>query len=72
VLEHIDDPEPVVQKLMALLAPGGKMIVSGPMENLLYKTGRWLAGFSGHYHVRNIYQIEQILAGQGMQKRKNR
>jgi 2-polyprenyl-3-methyl-5-hydroxy-6-metoxy-1,4-benzoquinol methylase len=58
VLEHVDGLERYIERFAALLAPQGRVIVSGPTENALYKLGRALAGFSGHYHVRNIYDIE--------------
>jgi len=37
------------------------LVVSGPTENLLYRAGRLCAGYSGHYHVSTIYQIEREL-----------
>jgi 2-polyprenyl-3-methyl-5-hydroxy-6-metoxy-1,4-benzoquinol methylase len=70
VLEHVDDIEKYILCLTGLLKPDGQLIVSGPTENILYKMGRKLAGFSGHYHVRNIYHIEQVLAEKGMKKKK--
>ena len=62
VLEHVDDLEKVLAQLSSLLAPGGEIIISGPTENILYKLGRFLAGptYSGDYHVRNIYDIQDI------------
>lgn len=66
VLEHVDDLEKYLVKLASLLKEGGQMIISGPTENFLYKIGRTLAGFSGHYHVRNIYQIEKALTEAGL------
>ena len=29
----------------------------GPTENWLYKLGRRIVGFSGHYHVRDVHDI---------------
>lgn len=62
VLEHVDDLEKVLAQLSSLLAPGGEIIISGPTENIFYKLGRILAGptYSGDYHVRNIYDIQDI------------
>lgn len=68
VLEHIGQIEPYLYKLKTLLKEGGQIVVSGPTENVLYKIGRSLAGFSGHYHVRNIYQIEKSLLKAGFQR----
>jgi 2-polyprenyl-3-methyl-5-hydroxy-6-metoxy-1,4-benzoquinol methylase len=61
VLEHVDQLEPVIEFLKQLLAPTGYIIVTGPTENYLYKLGRALARYSGHYHVRNIYDINSAL-----------
>lgn len=68
VLEHVDDLEKYVNILYSLLNPGGKVIVSGPTENIIYKIGRKLAGFSGHYHVRNIYEIEKVFSDSTLQR----
>jgi len=57
VLEHVDDLEGMLRLFRDLLEPGGRLLISGPTENFLYKIGRKLAGFSGEYHVRNIYTI---------------
>jgi 2-polyprenyl-3-methyl-5-hydroxy-6-metoxy-1,4-benzoquinol methylase len=58
VLEHVDDLRPLLQLLSCKLRPDGVLIVSGPAENWAYRFGRWIAGFSGHYHVRNVYDVE--------------
>ncbi len=62
VLEHIEDLDRYVPVFKNLLAPGGKLIVSGPSENLLYSLGRKIAGkrFTGDYHVTNIKAIKKI------------
>jgi len=65
VLEHIENSSALLENLKNLLEPGGKLILSGPTENFWYRVGRKLAGFSGHYHVKNIYQIEQEFAAKG-------
>jgi SAM-dependent methyltransferase len=61
VLEHVPDLSATVLHLGALLRPGGRLVVCGPTENVLYKVGRWLAGFSGDYHVRDIEDIHQAV-----------
>ncbi len=38
------------------------MILSGPTENALYRLGRKIAGFDGHYHTTTIHHIEQAAA----------
>lgn len=68
VLEHVDELDKYLHKLKALLADKGQFVVSGPTENYLYKIGRSLAGFSGHYHVRNIYDIEKAMVSAGFQR----
>jgi 2-polyprenyl-3-methyl-5-hydroxy-6-metoxy-1,4-benzoquinol methylase len=72
VLEHVDNLERITEKLISLLKPQGEIVLSGPTESTFYKIGRKLAGFSGHYHVRNVYNIEQVLTEKGMKKKKNR
>ncbi|MBI5571325.1 MAG: class I SAM-dependent methyltransferase [Desulfomonile tiedjei] len=57
VLEHVEDLQKTLADLALLLAPGGILLVSGPTENRLYRLGRRIAGFSGHYHLRNIHDI---------------
>jgi 2-polyprenyl-3-methyl-5-hydroxy-6-metoxy-1,4-benzoquinol methylase len=59
VLEHVDDLDGCIRQLAGALADGGRIVVSGPTENAWYRLGRRLAGFSGHYHVRSVYDIEQ-------------
>jgi hypothetical protein len=41
--------------------PKTRIIISGPTENFFYKCGRFLAGFSGHYHHRSIYHVEEAM-----------
>jgi 2-polyprenyl-3-methyl-5-hydroxy-6-metoxy-1,4-benzoquinol methylase len=57
-LEHNDDAPRILDELVASLRIGGHLIVSGPTENRLYRLGRRIAGFQGHYHRANIYQLE--------------
>ena len=44
------------------------LIISGPTESFLYKIGRKLAGFSGDYHVTNIYDVERKFSEGGFTK----
>lgn len=64
VLEHVDDLRHTLTELLNLLKPGGRLVVSGPTENLLYRIGRKLAGpeYSGEYHVRGIREIKRETA----------
>ena len=61
VLEHINNINEVLQSFVTMLKPGGFLIVTGPTENLIYRIGRWLAGYSGEYHQRNIYDINKVM-----------
>lgn len=65
VLEHVRNLSVTLNELMACLAPGGRLVVSGPTENILYQIGRKLAGpeYSGDYHERGIAEIQRELAG---------
>jgi 2-polyprenyl-3-methyl-5-hydroxy-6-metoxy-1,4-benzoquinol methylase len=64
VLEHVADLQRTLRELLALLKPGGHLLVSGPTENILYQIGRKLAGpeFSGDYHERGTPEIKRELA----------
>jgi 2-polyprenyl-3-methyl-5-hydroxy-6-metoxy-1,4-benzoquinol methylase len=68
VLEHMEDLGPFIEKFRELANDGARLIVSGPTENLLYKAGRLLAGFSGEYHVTNIFDIEKRLGDKGLKR----
>lgn len=59
-LEHNENFRELLDRLFALLMPGGVLILSGPTENWLYKFGRKLVGFSGDYHVTTIFEIEGV------------
>jgi len=58
VLEHVDYLATVVETLRRKLRPQGVLIVSGPTESRAYRCGRWIAGFSGDYHMRSVYEVE--------------
>jgi 2-polyprenyl-3-methyl-5-hydroxy-6-metoxy-1,4-benzoquinol methylase len=64
VLEHVDDLPRTLSELMQLLKPGGRLVISGPTENILYRLGRRLAGpeYSGEYHERGTSEIKYELA----------
>jgi len=57
-LEHNDNYAELLGRLSRLLSPGGVLILSGPTENWLYRLGRRIAGYSGHYHKTTIRHIE--------------
>lgn len=61
-LEHNTDFAEILEVLVTKLRPGGCLIMSGPTENALYRFGRRIAGFDGHYHETTIYEIEAAAA----------
>lgn len=63
VLEHVKDLEGVLASLLRLLASGGRLVVSGPTENIFYRIGRRLSGpeYTGSYHERGIGEIHKQL-----------
>jgi SAM-dependent methyltransferase len=66
VFEHLGENElaAVTGQLRPLLAPGGRLIVSGPTETPAYKLGRFLAGFRNVYHYRSVFDIDDQLRAQ--------
>jgi len=61
-LEHVDILQDVLASMNRLLKPGGHLLISGPTENLFYRLGRKIVGFSGHYHRRSVYDIEKAVS----------
>ncbi len=59
-LEHNEDVAVLLEQIANWLKPDGIFILSGPSENVLYRFGRWLAGYKGHYHHQTIYDIEAV------------
>jgi SAM-dependent methyltransferase len=68
VLEHVDDLPPTLRDFKSWLKPQGRLVVSLPTENSLYRFGRKLAGFSGHYHHANAETIDQDLRAFGFKR----
>ena len=67
-LEHNDNYAELLHQLSSKLSPHGVLVLSGPTENRLYRLGRLIAGYDGHYHTTTIYEIEKA-AGQRLAKR---
>ena len=61
-LEHNENPGELLRRLERLLTPSGILVLSGPTENSLYRLGRRIAGFDGHYHQTDITAINQLAA----------
>ena len=70
VLEHVEDLSPTLVQFRKWLKPGGRLLVSLPTENDLYRLGRKLAGFSGHYHHSNAASIDRRIVGFGFHGQK--
>jgi SAM-dependent methyltransferase len=68
VLEHVDDLPPTLTQFKNWLKPNGRLLVSLPTENRLYRLGRRLAGFSGHYHHSNAASIDEKLQAFGFRR----
>jgi SAM-dependent methyltransferase len=69
VLEHVENLDNLLDHFAKILKPGGRLIVSGPTESGFYKLCRRIAGFSGEYHLRSIFDIEARLAAKGYRTR---
>jgi hypothetical protein len=61
-LEHNDDLDGILGRLTASLADDGRLVISGPTESALYRLGRRIAGFSGHYHKQTVHDVEAAAA----------
>jgi 2-polyprenyl-3-methyl-5-hydroxy-6-metoxy-1,4-benzoquinol methylase len=70
-LEHNEDVRPLLEALADSLRRDGIFILSVPTENWLYKLGRNIARFDGHYHKQTIYDIEREVSRsfQGVERR---
>ncbi len=65
VLEHIEDIGPIIDHFERKLAPNGRIVITLPTENLIYKLGRKIAGFSGHYHQKEVPNIIEAISAAG-------
>jgi len=70
VLEHVEPLAPTLALFSKWLKPTGKLLVSVPTENALYRFGRRLAGFSGHYHHSNAAAIHREVTAAGFVPRR--
>jgi 2-polyprenyl-3-methyl-5-hydroxy-6-metoxy-1,4-benzoquinol methylase len=68
VLEHLDDLEDTLRFFASRLRPDGKLLISVPTENSLYRLGRKLAGFRGDYHVHRALTIHEAILRCGFRK----
>jgi SAM-dependent methyltransferase len=69
VLEHVVDWEPMLKRICRLLAPGGRLIVSVPVETgvplIVKQAVRRIAGWRkiGHYPGSSPYSLAELTAG---------
>jgi len=68
VLEHIDPINTTLEFFRSRLKADGHLIVSLPTEGLLYRIGRRLAGFRGHYHLNNAQSIHRQILDAGFRE----
>lgn len=68
VLEHVEPLAPTLAFFRSCLRPAGKLLVSLPTESRLYRLGRKLAGFSGHYHHANAASIDREIVAAGFRR----
>lgn len=69
VLEHVEPLEDALDSFKRWLKKGGTLLVSLPTENRLYRFGRRLAGFEGHYHHDNAESIDRAIRQAGFRRR---
>jgi 2-polyprenyl-3-methyl-5-hydroxy-6-metoxy-1,4-benzoquinol methylase len=65
VLEHVEPLGPTLELFKKWLSPDGTLLVSLPTESALYRFGRRLAGFSGHYHHANAASLHAEIVAAG-------
>lgn len=70
VLEHIEPLDPTLQFFHRVLSARGRLLVSLPTEGLVYRMGRRMAGFHGHYHHSNAASIHAELIRSGFRAEK--
>jgi predicted TPR repeat methyltransferase len=69
VLEHVEPVTDALDLFAMWLRGGGRLLVSLPTESHLYRLGRRLAGFHGHYHHANAASIDRAITDAGFQRR---
>ncbi len=65
VLEHLTELDETLTFFRTRLRSDGRLMVSLPSENMLYRMGRRLAGFEGHYHHFNAHVIHRRILDAG-------
>ena len=68
VLEHIDPLADTLAFFRSRLKKQGDLLASLPTESLLYRAGRRLAGFGGHYHHADAAAIHRQILDAGFRQ----
>ena len=69
VLEHLEeDLGGTLARFASWLKPSGRLLVSLPTESRLYRLGRRLAGFHGHYHHHDAAALDAAIARAGFRR----
>lgn len=69
VLEHLEaDLEATLRRFASWSSPGGRLLVSLPTESRLYRLGRRLAGFHGHYHHHDAAALHRAILAAGFRE----
>jgi ubiquinone/menaquinone biosynthesis C-methylase UbiE len=61
VLEHFGELERPLSELSRVVGSKGQLLVTGPTENWMYRVGRYIAGFSGAYHSKSVYEVGEAV-----------
>lgn len=69
VLEHVQPLADAIDLFKSWLKKPGTLLVSLPTENRLYRLGRRLAGFEGHYHHDHAESIDRTIREAGFYRR---
>ena len=64
VFEHMytEELQCLLARIALLMKTNGILVVAGPTENLFYRLGRRIVGFSGDYHQQNIVDIKREIS----------
>lgn len=66
VFEHVPDLLGLIERVKLCLGHNGRLLVTAPTENVFYRIGRSVAGFTGDYHVRKAQDIDRDILDGGL------
>lgn len=69
-MEHLSEPLEYLQIFKDKLKQRGRLIVSGPTENIIYTIGRLVAGFGRkrEYHYLNAEDLDKLITDSGFER----